>query len=98
MNNFTPVAAALGGALVALASVLLMMLTGRIAGISGIFGGLLSSEIRDKTSSDKLWRIAFVAGLILSPLTGTLIGYALAEPQMPASWLVIMIAGLLVGV
>ena len=93
MNNFTPVASAIGGALIGLAAVLLMILTGRVAGISGIFGGLLSLQ-----ASDKAWRLAFVAGLILAPLTGTLVGYAIAEPQMPASLPVIAIAGLLVGV
>jgi uncharacterized membrane protein YedE/YeeE len=92
MNNFTPVAAAIGGALIGLAAVLLMLLTGRVAGISGIFGGLVTLQ-----ASDKAWRLAFVAGLILAPLTGTVAGYALAEPQMPASWALVAIAGLLVG-
>ena len=44
MANFTPLSAAIGGALIGLSSVLLMLLTGRIAGISGIFGGLLNPE------------------------------------------------------
>src|SRR6476661_6410021 len=92
MANFTPVSAAIGGALIGLAAALLMLLTGRIAGISGIFGGLLGSE-----PGDRAWRLTFVAGLILAPLTGTLAGYALAAPQMPANWAVIVVAGLLVG-
>jgi len=90
MANFTPVSAAIGGALIGLAAVLLMVATGRIAGISGIFGGLINAPGRG-------WRLAFIAGLILAPLTGTLAGYPLTEPQMPASWAVIVIAGLLVG-
>ncbi len=90
MANFTPVSAAIGGALIGLAAVLLMVATGRIAGISGIFGGLINMPGRG-------WRLAFIAGLILAPLTGTLAGYPLTEPQMPASWAVIVIAGLLVG-
>jgi uncharacterized membrane protein YedE/YeeE len=98
MNNFTPIAAAVGGALIGLAAVLLMMLTGRVAGISGIFGGLLSLPSSDTTQSDKIWRIAFIAGLILAPLTGTFVGHALAEPQLPASWPVVVVAGLLVGI
>jgi hypothetical protein len=92
MTNFTPVSAAIGGALIGLAAVLLMLSIGRIAGISGIFGGLINVN-----TSDKGWRLAFVAGLILAPLTGILAGYAPAEPQMPASWAVDVIAGLLVG-
>jgi uncharacterized membrane protein YedE/YeeE len=93
MANFTPVSAAIGGALIGLSAVLLMLLTGRIAGISGIFGGLL-----DFRSEDKGWRIAFIAGLILAPVVAGWIGYAMAPPQLPTGWTVIVAAGLLVGV
>jgi uncharacterized membrane protein YedE/YeeE len=92
MANFTPISAAIGGALIGFAAALLMLSTGRIAGISGIFGGLL-----DPGSSDKGWRVAFIAGLILAPLTGGLVGFAVALPDMPASWIVVVAAGLLVG-
>src|SRR3954463_16242090 len=92
MAGFTPLSAAIGGALIGLSSVLLMLLTGRIAGISGIFGGLL-----DSASDDKGWRVAFIAGLILAPLIATWTGDGMPSPRMPASWTVIIIAGLLVG-
>jgi uncharacterized membrane protein YedE/YeeE len=92
MANFTPELAAIGGALIGLAAVLLMLTTGRIAGISGILGGAL-----DPGTSDKGWRIAFIGGLVLAPLTGELIGLPLPVPQMPSSWVVIVAAGLLVG-
>ena len=92
MTNFTPVSAAIGGALIGLAAVLLTLFTGRIAGISGIFGGCFSLG-----AGDKGWRIAFIAGLILAPLAGGLVGFPLAAPEMPASYLVIVAAGLLVG-
>ena len=92
MANFTPLSAAIGGALIGLSSVLLMLLTGRIAGISGIFGGLLNPD-----SSDRGWRIAFIAGLILAPLLAGWIGYGMPTPQLPSSWTVIAAAGLLVG-
>jgi uncharacterized protein len=92
MANFTPVSAAIGGALIGLAATLLMLLIGRIAGISGIFGACLNIA-----TPDKGWRIAFIVGLIMAPLTGRLVGYPLAEPQMPASWVTIVGAGLLVG-
>ena len=92
MANFTPLSAAIGGALIGLASVLLMLLTGRIAGISGIFGGLLNPRFGEIG-----WRIAFIAGLILAPLIAGLIGYGMHPPQMPASWTVIIAAGVLVG-
>ena len=92
MVNFTPVSAAIGGGLIGLSAVLLMLLTGRIAGISGIFGGLL-----DPGNHDRGWRIAFIAGLILAPVISGWIGYAMPAPRMPASWTVIIAAGLLVG-
>jgi hypothetical protein len=98
MANFTPLSAAIGGALIGLAVVLLMLLTGRIAGISGILGGCLNSGAGDKAwSSDKAWRVAFIAGLILAPLTGGLVGIPMPVPEMPASWGVIVAAGLMVG-
>lgn len=92
MGDFTPISAAIGGALIGLAATLLMLLTGRIAGISGIFAGLLTP-----TAGDRGWRLAFIAGLILAPLAAGLVGYPMASPQMPASWGVIIGAGLLVG-
>ena len=92
MANFTPASAAIGGGLIGLSAVLLMLLTGRIAGISGIFGDML-----DFRNDNKGWRIAFIAGLILAPLIAGWIGYAMPSPQMPASWAVIIAGGLLVG-
>ncbi len=90
--NFTPVSAAIGGALIGLAAALLMLLTGRIAGITGIFAGVLPTGWGDHP-----WRFAFLAGLLLAPAIGSLGGYALAAPAMPDSWGVIVVAGLLVG-
>src|SRR5436190_18044377 len=92
MANFTPVSAAIGGALIGLSAVLQMLSTGRIAGISGIFGGLLNLR-----GEDKGWRIAFVAGLVLAPILAGLIGYGMVQPKLPANWAVIIAAGLLVG-
>jgi uncharacterized membrane protein YedE/YeeE len=92
MANFTPISAAVGGGLIGLSAVLLMLLTGRVAGISGILGGLLNPR-----SGEIGWRIAFIAGLILAPLIAARLGNAMPSPQMPASWTVIVGAGLLVG-
>ena len=92
MAAFDPVSALLGGVLVGVASTLLMLFTGRIAGISGIFGGSLMLA-----AADKGWRLAFLAGLILAPVASGLFGHALPMPQMPESWLLIVAAGLLVG-
>ena len=77
MADFTPVSAAIGGALIGLASVLMMLLTGRIAGVSGIFSGVLNLR-----SEDKGWRIAFIAGLILAPVVAGWIGHGMATPKL----------------
>jgi uncharacterized membrane protein YedE/YeeE len=93
MHNLTPLSGLLGGALIGLAAAMLMLLTGRIAGISGIFGGLLVQG-----ATDRGWRIAFIAGLIAAPLLASFFyGAPLPSPAMPASLIVITIAGLLVG-
>jgi uncharacterized protein len=89
MAPFDPVSAAVGGALIGLAATLLMLLTGRIAGIAGILGDLLGGQ-------DRAWRLAFVLGLIAAPLALTAGGFALRAPQMP-TLLVVAISGLLVG-
>jgi hypothetical protein len=81
MANFTPISAAIGGALIGLSAVLLMLLNGRIAGITGIAGGLI-----DPISTDRSWRAAFM-----------LVGYTMPVPQMPTSMVTIAVAGLLVG-
>ena len=91
MHNFTPIPAAIGGTLIGLAVALLMLTTGRIAGISGIVDGLIGN------ADGKGWRAAFVAGLVLAPLLARLVGFTLPTPRMPASWVVIAGAGLLVG-
>jgi uncharacterized protein len=92
MANFTPISAAIGGALIGLAAVLLMLFTGRIAGIAGITGGLFSPK-----TDDRLWRLAFLVGLIAAPLVAARLGHAVPMPQMPGSMITIAVAGLLVG-
>ena len=92
MANFTPISAAIGGALIGLAAALLMLTTGRLAGISGIFGALLAGP-----ASERSWRLAFIAGLIAAPLITGAFGRPLPLPDMPASWAVVIAGGLLVG-
>lgn len=92
MANFTPISAAVGGALIGLSAVLLMLLNGRIAGITGIFAGLI-----EPLSTDRTWRATFIAGLAAAPLSAALIGYTVPIPLMPPSLAVIAVAGLLVG-
>jgi hypothetical protein len=91
MAPFDPVSALVGGALIGLAAVLLMLLNGRIAGVSGILGGALARE------RDSGWRVAFLAGLIAAPLLMGALGDPLPAPPMPASWAIVIAGGLLVG-
>jgi uncharacterized membrane protein YedE/YeeE len=58
--NFTPWSAAAGGALIGLSAALLLLAKGRIAGISGIAGGVIYPE-----RGDMAWRVVFLAGLVL---------------------------------
>jgi len=92
MANFTPISAAIGGALIGLSAALLMLLNGRIAGVTGIFAGLIEPQ-----GNDGAWRAAFVVGLVAAPLPAALIGYTVPIPQMPTSTITIAVAGLLVG-
>jgi uncharacterized protein len=92
MSNFTPISAMIGGALIGFSAVLLMATTGRIAGISGIFAGLINGQ-----ATDRGWRAAFIAGLIAAPIASMLLGYTVPTPQMPGSYVTIIIGGSLVG-
>jgi uncharacterized protein len=92
MTNFTPVSAAIGGVLIGLSAVLLMLFTGRIAGISGIFGGLINPQ-----TSDRAWRVAFIVGLIAAPVIAALGGYPVPMPEVPGNYITIIVGGLLVG-
>lgn len=91
MTNFTPLSALIGGALIGLSAVLLMLATGRIAGISGIVGGLLGAG-----RIDVAWRLAFILGLIAG---AGIVGMAGIAPviEIEASWPVVIAGGLLVG-
>jgi len=92
MHNFTPVSAAIGGALIGLSAVLLMVFTGRIAGISGIFAGLINPQ-----TTDRAWRAAFIGGLVAAPLTTAFLDHTVPTPRMPGSYIVVVVGGLLVG-
>ena len=91
-QHFTPWAALAGGMLIGLAAALLILFNGRIAGISGILGGLLRPR-----SGDLGWRIAFLTGLIGTPLLWQL-WQALPPVQVDAGTPALIVAGLLVGV
>lgn len=90
--QFTPSAALAGGILIGLASIAFALLLGRIAGISGIIGGLLRPQ-----KGDFGWRIAFVGGLLAAPVIYSL-ATALPMLQIDAGVPVLVAAGLLVGI
>ena len=92
MANFTPISAAIGGALIGLSALLLLLLNGRIAGVTGIFAALL-----DPAGTDRAWRATFVLGLIAAPLSAMLVGYSVPVAQIPVSLVTVGVAGILVG-
>lgn len=89
---FSPWQALAGGALIGLAATLLALANGRVAGISGILGGLLG-----RWPADASWRVAFLAGLVASPLAYAAFA-ALPEIVIEARYPVLVVAGLLVGI
>lgn len=89
--NFTPVSAAIGGVLIGVAAAILLIFNGRIAGISGILGGILKPA-----KGDTAWKVAFILGIIISPLLFMWVAYT-PEVNIAASTPVLIIAGLLVG-
>jgi uncharacterized protein len=92
VENFTPVSGLIGGLLIGFAAALLLLLNGRISGISGIVGGLLSPK-----SGDAGWRVVFVAGLLLGAFIYMLATGSAIPVMMQASLPIIVVAGLLVG-
>ncbi len=92
MDAFTPGSALTGGLLIGASAALLLLLNGRIAGISGILGGLLAPA-----RGEAGWRAAFLIGLIAAPLIYTGLGGTLPETRLDASAAGLVVAGLLVG-
>ncbi|MEO8137056.1 MAG: YeeE/YedE family protein [Betaproteobacteria bacterium] len=90
--SFTPWSALVGGAIIGISAALLVLLNGRIAGISSIIGSLLRPA-----PGDVAWRVAFVAGLIAAPL---LYAFVAGPPvvDIVAGYPALIVAGLLVGV
>lgn len=91
-TTFTPLASALGGMLIGLSALLLLLFNGRIAGLSGIMGGLLPPF-----PGDWRWRLAFISGAILGPV----LYMALSGPvafAVPAGTLALALGGIVVGI
>ncbi len=92
MESFTPFSALLGGGLIGLAAAILLLLNGRVAGVSGIVGDLLRPA-----GNDLAWRIAFVAGLIAGPIAYQLATGDWLSVTIDANTPSLIVAGLLVG-
>jgi uncharacterized protein len=99
MENFTPVSAAIGGALIGLASGVLWLANGRIAGVSGILGNLF--QVRD---GQFMWRLAFIIGLPIGAVAGLGVGprmiadMSAVVPEIPFDPVSLIATGLVVGV
>jgi len=91
-TTFTPWSALAGGAIIGIAAVLFALFNGRVAGISGIVGGLLRPPFPDAA-----WRVAFVAGLIVAPILYRLFAGP-PDLTIAADYPTLVVAGILVGV
>lgn len=92
MSEFTPVSALIGGLMIGGSAALFLILTGRVAGISDILGGLLQPA-----RNDVGWRLAFLAGLLLAPLVYAGAAGTMPRVEIAAPAGVLVVAGLLVG-
>jgi uncharacterized membrane protein YedE/YeeE len=91
-THFTPWASLAAGLLIGVSAALFVLFNGRIAGISGILGGLLKP-----VRADIGWRVAFLLGLVVAPLAWTLVR-PLPEVQVDAGTATLVAAGLMVGI
>ena len=93
-NDFTPISALIGGALIGISSVVLLAARGRILGISGIVGSLLQ---RANTPPDHyLWRILFICGILLAAVIGNIFNL-IPKLDIRSDYSTLIIGGLLVG-
>jgi len=90
-SSFTPATALTGGILIGVAAAMLVLLNGRIAGISGIVGGLMA-----RRSGEIAWRVAFLVGMIGAPLVYSAFT-SLPRATIEAGYPELIVAGLLVG-
>lgn len=94
-THFTPWSSLSGGIILGVASALFILINGRVLGISGILGGLLPPK-----AGDIFWRLAFLAGMFAAPWIFTILAppELVTAPQIDADTLMLIVAGLLVGV
>lgn len=90
--EFTPLSSALGGALIGLSASALLLIQGRVAGISGIVGGLFTPR-----AGDIGWRVAFVVGLVVAGLVASLFAPELVAVEVQRAPWMVAVAGVMVG-
>jgi uncharacterized membrane protein YedE/YeeE len=92
MENFSPISASIGGAMIGLAAVWLMASLGRIAGISGILGGIIEKN------DNKAWRLSFFIGLIIGPQFMAAVDPRILTIEFPVEGPFLIIGAILVGI
>jgi uncharacterized membrane protein YedE/YeeE len=93
MQDFTPISALIGGALIGVSTVILMWVNGRIAGISGIFHGLFQYR-----PHDFWWRVLFIMGLVIGAQTYHFFPSIAFTPRSNYPAILLILAGILVGI
>ncbi|NCO85528.1 MAG: YeeE/YedE family protein [Rhodobacterales bacterium] len=93
LTDFTPWQSLFGGSLIGLASVLLMLVHGRIMGATGILAGAFVPE----APGDRGWRIAILAGMVSGPLVFWLATGAMPAVEVPVSTTMMIVGGFIVG-
>ncbi len=93
MENFTPYSALAGGALIGVAASILLSLNGRLAGVSGILGGLMRSA-----AGEARWRLLFLIGLVIGALVFAAAGGDVSAVRVDTGMPVLIAAGLLTGI
>jgi uncharacterized protein len=92
MHDFTPISALIGGALIGLSASLLLFTHGKVAGISGLVGGILR-----RGTTDRPFRLSFLAGLLAAGIVLRLVFPAVFESRWTATLPLALAAGVLVG-
>jgi uncharacterized membrane protein YedE/YeeE len=92
LDDFTPISGLVGGLLIGGAASLFVLFNGRVAGISGILGGVFGAG-----GGDLAWRIAFLAGIVIGPMIVFALGVPVPTVVLQVPVPVLIIAGLLVG-
>jgi len=92
MHNFTPIASLMGGILIGLSAAAMLLMNGKIAGISGIFAGILKP-----VKGDTLWKFCFVSGLLAGGMLLRILLPTAYDFGVVRSYGILAVAGLLVG-